>query len=142
MAWDQNLPQIIMRPIGHVVNAIDELLAPDKIKPVASRIVIHPALEEGLDGLTGSQRLMVIFQFHLLDDFDLHQHPKNNPRLEKRGVFSLHSPRRPNPIGVTEVELVRREGNILHVRGLDAVNGTPVLDLKLNEKGSGLGRRS
>ena len=83
-------------------------------------------------GVTGNQRLLVIFQFHLLDDYELHQHPKNNPDLAKKGVFALHSPRRPNPIGVTEVALVRREGNVLHVRGLDAVNGTPVLDLKLN----------
>jgi tRNA (Thr-GGU) A37 N-methylase len=47
-----------------------------------------------------------------------------------RGVFALRSPRRPNPIGVTIVELLSIENNMLRVRGLDAINGTPVLDLK------------
>jgi tRNA-Thr(GGU) m(6)t(6)A37 methyltransferase TsaA len=131
MAWKSDLPEITMRPIGFVENSIDDLLPPDQIKEVDSRIVITPTLEDGLDGLTGNQRILVIFQFHLLLGYDLLQHPKNDPDLKKRGVFSLHSPRRPNPIGATEVDLVRREGNILHVRGLDAVNGTPVLDLKL-----------
>jgi tRNA (Thr-GGU) A37 N-methylase len=51
----------------------------------------------------------------------------NNPR---KGVFGLRSPRRPNPIGVTVVDLLSVEGNVLRVRGLDAINGTPVLDLK------------
>ena len=51
----------------------------------------------------------------------------NRPR---RGVFALRSPNRPNGIGVTTVDLVAREGNVLRVRGLDAINGTPVLDLK------------
>jgi tRNA-Thr(GGU) m(6)t(6)A37 methyltransferase TsaA len=127
-----NLPAVTMEPIGIVENGIEELLPPDAIKAVPSRIVINPEFAPGLDGLMGGQRLLVIFQFHLLSDFDLHQHPKNDPTRPKEGVFALHSPRRPNPIGVTEVDLVKREGNVLHVRGLDAVNGTPVLDLKLN----------
>lgn len=124
---------VYSKAIGIVHNSINELLPPNEIKAVPSRIVIDPALSAGLDGLTENQRLLVVFQFHRLTSFELHQHPKNNPRLPKRGVFALHSPLRPNPIGVTEVDLLRREGNILHVRGLDAVNGTPVLDLKLNK---------
>jgi len=49
----------------------------------------------------------------------------------KRGVFALHTPYRPNPIGVTGVDLLSVKGNVLRVRGLDALNGTPVLDIKL-----------
>lgn len=123
---------LYLKPIGIVQNSVEELLPPNEIKPVPSRIVIDPLLSAGLDGLEGNQRLLVIFQFHKLAGFELHQHPKNNPHLPKKGVFALHSPKRPNPIGVTEVDLLSRDGNILHVRGLDAVNGTPVLDLKLN----------
>jgi len=126
------LSPVTMTPIGFIRNDIDELLPPKEIKAVSSCIVVDPTLEAGLDGLTKNQRLLVVFQFHRLAGFELHQHPKNNQERPKRGVFALHSPRRPNPIGVTEVDLLRREGNILHVRGLDAVNGTPVLDLKLN----------
>jgi tRNA-Thr(GGU) m(6)t(6)A37 methyltransferase TsaA len=127
------LPQVCMTAIGIVENDVHELLSPSQIKAHPSRIIVDPALEEGLDGLMGGQRLLVVFQFHLLPGYELHQHPKGDPSLPKRGVFALHSPRRPNPIGVTEVDLLRREGNILHVSGLDAVNGTPVLDLKLNK---------
>jgi tRNA-Thr(GGU) m(6)t(6)A37 methyltransferase TsaA len=126
------LPPLYIKPIGIVQNSIEALLPPKEIKAVLSRIIVDPVLTEGLDGLTGNQRLLVIFQFHKLAGYELHQHPKNNAELPKKGIFALHSPKRPNPIGVTEVDLLRREGNILYVRGLDAVNGTPVLDLKLN----------
>jgi tRNA-Thr(GGU) m(6)t(6)A37 methyltransferase TsaA len=124
---------LTLQPIGYVASDVDKLLRPQEIKAQPARLVIDPALEEGLHGLEGGQRLLVIFQFHRLSGFELLQHPKGDKERPLRGVFALHSPRRPNPIGVTEVDLLRREGHILHVIGLDAVNGTPILDLKLNE---------
>ncbi len=132
-AGTSSLPPVTMWPIGIVSSSIDDLLCPEAIKAEPSRIIVNPALDAGLQGLEGNQRLLVVFQFNRLAGYDLLQRPKNDPSLAKRGVFALHSPRRPNPIGVTEVDLLRREGNILHVHGLDAVNGTPVLDLKLNK---------
>lgn len=74
---------------------------------------------------------MVVFYFHRSQGYDLCQHPRGDQSRPQRGVFALRSPRRPNPIGVTEVELMAVERNVLRVRGLDAINGTPVLDLKL-----------
>ncbi|MFL7839176.1 MAG: tRNA (N6-threonylcarbamoyladenosine(37)-N6)-methyltransferase TrmO [Candidatus Promineifilaceae bacterium] len=127
-----SLPALYLKPIGIVRSSVNELLRPDEIKSVPAEIIVDPALSPGLDGLIGNQRLLVIFQFHKLSGYELHQHPRGDKQRPKEGVFALHSPHRPNPIGVTEVDLIRREGNILHVRGLDAVNGTPVLDLKLN----------
>ena len=59
------------------------------------------------------------------------QHPRGDRSRPRRGVFALHTPYRPNPIGVTVVDLLSVEGNVLRVRGLDALNGTPVLDIKL-----------
>jgi len=128
-----DLPLLCLKPIGIVRSSVDELLRPDEIKSQPARIIVDPALGPGLDGLTGGQRLLVIFQFHKLSGYELHQHPRNDPQRPMTGVFALHSPQRPNPIGVTEVDLLQREGNILYVQGLDAVNGTPVLDLKLNQ---------
>jgi tRNA-Thr(GGU) m(6)t(6)A37 methyltransferase TsaA len=128
-----DLPAVTMTPIGIVENEIDQLLPPGEIKAHQSRIVVDPSLEDGLEGLAGGQRLLVVFQFHRLPGYELLQHPQNNFSRPKRGVFALHSPSRPNPIGVTEVDLLRREGNVLYVKGLDAVNGTPVLDMKLNK---------
>jgi tRNA (Thr-GGU) A37 N-methylase len=62
--------------------------------------------------------------------FELIQHPRGDGNLQSRGVFALRSPQRPNPIGVTVVEVVDVERNVVLVRGLDAEDGTPVLDLK------------
>lgn len=116
--------------IGHVENVFDEPTAPDQIKAAESRIILDPTLEEGLQDLEAGQRLMVVFYFHRSQGYALRQHPRGDHTREPRGVFTLHSPHRPNPIGVTTVELVEVAGNVLTVRGLDAINGTPVLDLK------------
>jgi tRNA-Thr(GGU) m(6)t(6)A37 methyltransferase TsaA len=58
------------------------------------------------------------------------QHPRGDRNRPRRGVFALRSPRRPNPIGITVVDLIDVQGNVLRVQGLDAINGTPVLDIK------------
>jgi len=121
---------ISYRAIGHIENEFDEPLASDKIRAVESRIILDPALTEGLQGLEPGQRVMVIFYFHRSQGYDLRQHPRGDQSRLQRGVFALRSPRRPNPIGVTVVELMAVEENVLRVRGLDAINGTPVLDLK------------
>ncbi len=73
---------------------------------------------------------MVIFHFHKAEGYDLHQHPRKDLERPKRGVFALRSPRRPNPIGVTIVNIKEIKDNVLYVEGLDAINGTPVIDLK------------
>ena len=126
----QSEEAIVYRAIGHVENDFDELAASFEIRSVESRIVLAPALTEGLKGLEPGQQILVVFYFHRSRGFDLLQHPQGDRSRSRRGVFALRSPRRPNPIGVTVVELVAVEGNVLRVRGLDAINGTPVLDLK------------
>ena len=122
---------VTYKAIGHVENDFDEPVAPDKIRSAESRIVLDPALTPGLKGLESGQQVMVIFYFHRSEGYALHQHPRGDRSRPSRGVFALRSPQRPNPIGVTTVDLLAVEGNVLRVRGLDAINGTPVLDLKL-----------
>jgi tRNA-Thr(GGU) m(6)t(6)A37 methyltransferase TsaA len=116
--------------IGHVENEIREPTGPDTLRASRSRIVLAPELLKGLTGLEPGMALLVVFVFHRSNGYALLQHPRGDRSRPKRGVFALRSPNRPNPIGVTEVELIAIEGNILIVRGLDAINGTPVLDLK------------
>ena len=116
--------------IGHVANEFDEPASSGEMRSAESRIILDPALTGGLAGLAPGQQVMVVFYFHHSQGYDLTQHPRGDPRRPKRGVFTLRSPRRPNPIGVTVVDLVAIEGNVLRVRGLDAINGTPVLDIK------------
>lgn len=118
------------RAVGRVQNSFDDPAAPDVIRAAESQIYLDPALVEGLAGLESGQKIMVVFYFHRAQGYDLQQHPRGDVTRPRRGVFALCSPRRPNPIGVTVVDLVAIEGNTLRVHGLDAINGTPVLDLK------------
>ena len=74
---------------------------------------------------------MVVFSLHQSQGYDLLQHPRGDRTQPKRGVFALRSPNRLNPIGVTEVDLLDFDDNVLTVRGLEAIDGTPVLDIKL-----------
>ncbi len=122
--------QITYHAIGHVENVFREQAPPEAFQTAASRIVLDPALVEGLQGLEPGSEIMVIFHLHRSEGYELRQHPRRDPERPLRGVFALHSPRRPNPIGVTVAQLLAIEGHVLVVRGLDAIDGTPVLDLK------------
>mgnify|MGYP006310228113 CR=1 FL=1 len=122
--------EIVFRPIGRVENEIDEWAMPDVIRAVESRIVLDPAYVDGLKGLAAQKRVMVVFYFDRADGYALQQHPRGDASRPLRGVFALCSPNRPNGIGVTVVDLLEIDGNVLHVTGLDAINSTPVLDLK------------
>jgi tRNA (adenine37-N6)-methyltransferase len=90
---------------------------------------ILPEFAQGLLDIEGFSHLYVLWAFDRSTDFDLIAHP---PTDEKRphGVFATRSPRRPNPIALTTVELLMREGNSLHVRGVDMLDGTAILDIK------------
>lgn len=117
-------------PIGWVENEFDEPARSELLRKARSRIVLQPEYAHGLTGMEPDSRLLVIFDFHLSSDYDLLQHPRGDRSRELRGVFTLRSPNRPNPIGVTEVALLSIEDHVLTVQGLDAIDGTPVLDLK------------
>jgi len=119
-----------VRAIGHVENDFNGPSMPDDAISAESRIILDPSLVNGLKGLEPGQQIMVVFYFHRSEGFDLLQYPRGDRSRPQRGVFSLRSPRRPNPIGVTMVELIDIKGNVLTVRGLDAINGTPILDMK------------
>lgn len=92
-------------------------------------IDVLPEFEPGLQDIDGFSHLFILWEFDRADGFSLIAAP---PTDEKRphGVFSTRSPRRPNPIGLTVVELLRRDGAVLHVRGIDMLDRTPVLDIK------------
>ena len=89
---------------------------------------ILPEFEPGLTDIEGFSHLFVLWVFDRSEGFEL----LGTPPLDDRphGVFATRSPRRPNPIGLTVVELLRRDGRSLHVRGVDMLDGTPILDVK------------
>jgi tRNA-Thr(GGU) m(6)t(6)A37 methyltransferase TsaA len=85
---------------------------------------------KGLDGIQAGDKLFVMCWFHMADRETLRVHPRGNRTIPKRGVFATRSPARPNPIGLCLVDVLAVDGPIIKVRGLDAVDGTPVVDLK------------
>jgi tRNA-Thr(GGU) m(6)t(6)A37 methyltransferase TsaA len=89
---------------------------------------ILPEYEAGLTDIEGFSHLIVLWVFDRAGGFELLGTPPSDNR--PHGVFATRSPRRPNPIGFTVVELLRRDGSRLHVRGVDMLDGTPILDLK------------
>jgi tRNA-Thr(GGU) m(6)t(6)A37 methyltransferase TsaA len=89
---------------------------------------ILPEFEPGLTDIEGFSHLVVIWEFDRSHDFELLGTPPSDNR--PHGVFATRSPRRPNPIGLTTVELRHREGVELYVRGVDMLDGTPILDIK------------
>jgi tRNA (adenine37-N6)-methyltransferase len=91
-------------------------------------LVLDPPWEQALDGIEEFAMLDVLYWLHLSRRDLIRQNPGHAGRI--RGTFALRSPIRPNPIALSRVRLVRREGNRLVVRGLDCIDGTPLLDIK------------
>ena len=89
---------------------------------------ILPEYELGLTDIEGFSHLIVLWTFDRSEGFELIGTPPSDNR--PHGVFTTRSPRRPNPIGLTVVELLSRQNGLLHVRGVDMLDGTPILDIK------------
>lgn len=95
---------------------------------VEGALEILQEFEVGLTDIEGFSHLFVLWVFDRAQGFELLDTPPSDDR--PHGVFATRSPRRPNPIGLTVVELLRRDGRLLHVRGVDMLSGTPILDIK------------
>jgi len=105
--------------------------------PKAACIRVYPEFAEGLEGIEAPEHLTVLYWMHRLRPEDrkrLRVHPRGDPKRPKQGVFALRSPMRPNPIGLSTVKLVRRDGLDLYVKDLDALDGAPVIDIKYGRK--------
>ena len=93
-------------------------------------ILIHPRYAEAVEDLRAGDRLWVLLWFHAARRDVLRVHPRGDRSLPLKGVFSTRSPHRPNPLGLCLVEVLEVEGCRLRVLGLDALDGTPVVDIK------------
>ena len=121
------------QPIGFVRSERTEMSA-GNWAGVESRIELDPPYAQGLAGLSAFSHVVVVFHLDRIPPFDPQKQLARNPRgmenLDPVGVFAQRTKFRPNPIGVTAVELVAVDGKGITVRGLDALDGTPVLDIK------------
>ncbi len=122
-----------LKPIGTVKSKVTEEIDRNWGEGEAE-IHLNPDLAPGLKGLNEFSHALVVFYMHGTPPFDpatnLVRRPRGLADMPELGIFAQRAKHRPNPIGVTAVQIVGVEGNVVRVRGLDAVNGTPVLDLK------------
>jgi len=147
-----NWPRMDLRPVGVVRSEIKSPMLHageadielkermEKVREYHQKVidsicelVIFPEWEELLQGIEGFSHLLVLYWPHLIDPERRHLktvHPMGRKDLPIQGIFATCSPARPNPVLVSIVPLLGRSGNILKVKGLDAVDGSPILDIK------------
>jgi len=116
-----------IQEIGVVRNDMPEPMDPHEMRKRESVIEIHERYADGLYRIEDNRYIQVVFHFHRSESYELRGATYSG---EVKGVFASRSPHRPSGIGVTTARLLRRDGTVLHVKGLDAVDGTPVLDIK------------
>ncbi|KLK88186.1 methyltransferase [Methanoculleus sediminis] len=92
-------------------------------------IEVFPEYADGLEGVEGFSHIILLYHFHRANGFSLRQRPFVDGSKE-RGIFAIRHFSRPNPIGISLVEVVSVEGNTVRVRGIDVLDGTPLLDIK------------
>jgi len=133
VAISRNVEAIALAAIGTVESPLrDRAAAPkqgDEGAPDAW-LVFEPEVIPALDGLAAGDRVVVLTWLDRSDRSTLRVHPRGDRSAPELGVFATRSPDRPNPIGLHEVEIARVEPGRLLVRGLEAIDGTPVVDLK------------
>ncbi len=127
---------IILKSIGRVHSPFksrqdidpEKFAASTDFDQIEGELEIDEKFSVGLTDIEGFSHIIVLFGFHKSEGFELLVTPPhdNTPR----GVFATRSPHRPNPIGMTILKIIERKNNILHVSGMDMIEGTPILDIK------------
>jgi tRNA-Thr(GGU) m(6)t(6)A37 methyltransferase TsaA len=124
--------EIRYKPIGVIHSPFKDVqgmpIQPTGAMGIAGTIEIEPEYCDGLKDIEGFSHIVLIYHFHLSDGYSSLVKPFMDDSL--RGVFSTRAPRRPNPVGISIVRLVKVEGSTLHIENVDIVDGTPLLDIK------------
>ena len=124
---------ISLYPIGEIVNE-RKIVEDDNWGEIVSIIELNDSFDESaLKGIEEFSHLEIIYYFDKVEDSKIvtgARHPRNLEHLPEVGVFAQRVKNRPNKLGLTTVKLLRAENKTLHVKGLDAIDGTPVLDIK------------
>ena len=123
-----------IKPIGYLLSSED---SSDDDNSDVKIVEVFPRFQAGLEGIEDFRTIWILFWLHNLPEETrsvLRVHAQGDRSKPLRGVFATHSPIRPNPIGISQVTLIRRDANRLLVRGLDAHLGTPVIDIKSGQR--------
>lgn len=120
------------KPIGTIHSPFTETqgmpIQPAGARDARGTIEVWPEYRAGLADLDGFSHIVLLYHFHRSEGFKLRVVPFMD--TVERGLFATRAPRRPNPIGLSVVELEKVEGGVLHIRGVDILDGTPLLDIK------------
>ena len=120
---------IKIAPLGYANNSVKKPMLPGW-KNVISQIIINKKYAKGLDGLEDYSHIIIIYWMNKEKECHLKHHPQGRSDVPFVGIFACRCPQRPNRIAISTVELISLEGNRLKVKGLDIVNGTPIIDIK------------
>ena len=124
--------KIELKAIGSVVSPVKEPVD-ENWGEVVSEIVLEKKYADGLIGLEDFSHAVITYFMHLATDknrVQITRRPQGRDDMPFVGIFSQRAKRRPNPVGVTAVKIIKVENNVLKIQGLDAIDGTPVLDIK------------
>ncbi len=122
--------EIVLKPIGFVKNNIEKSRF-GGFKDEISEIVIDEKYKEGLDDIDDYSHLIIVYWLDKVKTCELHHLPQGKVgEVPEVGIFACRCTNRPNPIGITTVELLERKDNTIKVKGLDILNGTPIIDIK------------
>jgi len=128
---DTGAMAIEMKPIGFVRHEFEKVPRHWSVSDVEGRLIINEEYIEGMEDIKAGQHIVVIFHFHKSPAFTSRYLKQSPPhRKEIIGVFSCCSPRRPNPIGMSVLEVLKVKSNVIYVKGLDMYNNTPIWDIK------------
>ena len=126
------MKKIEFKPIGIIHSPYKKMkgtpIQSSAAKEIEGTIEIFPEYVEGLSDLDGFSHIQLLFYFHLSKKFKLKVKPYMDDH--SRGVFATRAPSRPNSIGLSIVNLIKIEGNILYIKNMDMIEGTPLLDIK------------
>jgi tRNA-Thr(GGU) m(6)t(6)A37 methyltransferase TsaA len=127
----QNM-KIRFRPIGIIRSPFQDVkgmpIQSSGMTDAQGKVFVDTTFEEGLTDIVGFSHIILIYLFHRSEGYQLTVKPFLDDVYH--GVFATRAPRRPNPIGLSIVELIKREKNVLHIRGVDVLDNTPLLDIK------------
>ncbi|MGH9921944.1 MAG: tRNA (N6-threonylcarbamoyladenosine(37)-N6)-methyltransferase TrmO [Nitrososphaerales archaeon] len=127
------MKSINLRPIGKVRCKFSEAEIKRKRSSIVSEVIIDKRYSRALDGIESYSHLFIIFSLHKVPTNEtnvLKIHPRGRSDIKKVGVFATRSRSHPNKIGLAVVKLLKKSGNSLKVQALDAIDGTPILDIK------------
>lgn len=123
------MEEIRIKPIGFVKNNVKEHRFGNFADEI-SEIVIDEKFADALDGIEDYSHVIIVYWMDKIKDYVIKHQPQGNPNVPVVGIFACRCPRRPNPVAITTVKLLGRKGNIITVKGLDVLDGTPVIDIK------------